>query len=169
MTPFEMTIAGLLLIMLLPAGWKIGKHIADRFSFDKKKKDNVLREIENILQDGLNSLNAASMTPQELKKLKIKKDKFLIKASQLILEISRISNKKLIKQNFTDKLLGENVEVDILENMNGSIYYSDYIFAFSIIKNLIENTEFPKKDDYLALNNLYKKYKKLNKENKHGK
>jgi len=136
---------------------------------NESKKDAVLGRIKDALQDGLNSLNAANMSPQEVKRLKIKKGKFLDKTSQLILEIYKISDSKLVKQNFTDKILGEDVEVDILENIKGKSYYSDYVFAFTVIKNLIENTEFPTKDDYVTLNNLYKKYKKLNRKNKNEK
>ena len=169
MTPLEIFVSIVLLLLLIPSGWKIGKQISNRFSYDKDKKDAVLQDIKNALQDGLNSLNAVSMSPQEVKRLKIRKDKFLDKASQLISEIALISENEWTKEDFSDKLLGQSVRINGLQNMEGTVYFSDYNFAFSIIKNLIENTEFPKKEDYVTLNTLYKKYKKLNKENRNAK
>ena len=164
MTPIEIILSAILIILLPHAAYKIGTGIYKKKENNEKRKKEVLSNIKNALDDGINSLNTEAMTPVQIKKLKIKKDKFLIKAEQLIKEISEISNEKITKKLLSDKLLGEQVEIQVIDNLNKTKYYSDYTFAHSIVKHVVENSKFPKKEDYDELNNLYKKYKKLNRE-----
>ena len=169
MVIIEILISIGLLLLLVPTGFKIGKHFAERFSFNKEKKMAVLKDIQDALQDGLDSLNSKNMSAQEIKKMRIKKDKFLEKASQLITEISVSSGLEMAKHNITDRILGDTVPVDVIVDIKGTTYFPDYQFAIDIISKLVEESEFPKRDDYKSFNKLYKKYLRLNKENKHGK
>jgi len=165
MSPIEIVLSIILLLLLPVVGFRLGKQFAKKLSFNVDKRKKVLQDIQDALQSGIDTLNSMNLSPQELKKLKIKKDKFLSKAFELITEISSSSGVKQVRSQLPDKLLGDTIEVDILpeEDIKKTGSYSDYLFAYSIIKELIEDTKFPKKEDYLQLNSLYKKYKSLNK------
>lgn len=165
MTPLEIVISCLLLILMPTIGIKIGKQIANRFSFGIDKRSKIMQDIQDALQSGVDTLNSTSLSPQELKKLKIKKEKFLNKVLELVSEISAASGIKLAPLQCVDRLLSESVTINIIsmDDIKNTNYYGDYVFAHTIIKELAEDTKFPKKEDYLQLNTLYKKYKNLNK------
>ena len=162
MTGLEIFITIILLLVLPIVGIKLGKHVAHKITFNTTRKQKILQDIKDALQAGLNGINATQMSEQDLKKLKIKKDKFLAKAYQFISELAIVCNVKLEKKVLRDVVLNQDVIIDFISSVPKT-FSNDYSFAMGIITNLIESSTFPQKEDYIKLNNLYKHYKRLNK------
>ena len=94
-----------------------------------------------------------------------------LKVDKIIIGISHCSSVPARNEYISDKLAGTNCSVRLLscEDPRLKPYLVDYTFVTNVLIELIESTRFPQKHDYLRLNELYKKYKQLQKEIKNEK
>lgn len=171
MSPFEIFVAVLLLVTIPPFTIRIVNNLVKKLVRDKEKLTQTLNQIQNAFSNGFKSLNRASMTAAEIKKIEIKKSKFLAKIGSLIRTISECSSIPMTNLDIYDKVLETNCTIRVLPNdeIQETVFFSDYTFALSIVKELIEETKFPKKDEYIKLNSLYKQYKKMKNGKEKGK
>ena len=130
---------------------------------DKERLKSTLHQINTSFTNGFSSLNKASMSPAEVKKIELKKSAFLSKIDFLIKAISECSSISIEGMTLHDKMLETTCIIYTLPHheIKETKYFNDYEFALNIIRELVEETKFPQKDEYLKLNLLYKKYKEL--------
>lgn len=163
MSPFEICMAILLLVTIPPFAIRVVSNIVKKLVRDKEKLTQILNQIQGAFSNGFKSLNRASMTEEEFKKIEMKKSKFLTKIGSLIQTISECSSIPVITLDIYDKMLETNCTIDVLpdDKIKETEYYSDYTFSLSIVRELIQETKFPQRDEYIRLNSLYEQYNKM--------
>jgi hypothetical protein len=146
--------------MLPPVAIKIGHKAA-------KLKQKVSNQITTITGDITRhvhtALNAHVLNNGGIEELKIKKTKFLKKTEEIIEYISAVIHVAMIDESITDTILSDTISIKTLsyDDIKSPTCLKDYDFIYETIKTVIMNNTFPTRDEYIKLNTLYKKYKKL--------
>ena len=121
MSPLEIFMAILLLVTIPPFAIRIVNNLVKKFVRDKEKLTNTLNQIQNAFSNGFKSLNRATMTEAEIKKVEMKKHKFLTKIGSLIRTISECSSIPMINLEIYDNILERNCKICVRERKRNFI------------------------------------------------
>lgn len=125
-------------------------------------KTNALNKLKSILNSAITTGPAQIIAPEVLKQIKIKKSKILSKLEILNEIISNKTGINIVYQNINDSYLNETIIIKTLQRSAlDSDILDDAIFIKTLMLQLIEENNFPSKEDFDYTNSIYKKFKKM--------
>lgn len=161
----EMIALCIIFVVLPPVLWRI-IYIIYKNKYDKFMESNdALNNLKTILNSTLNSMASSGvLTPELIKKIKIKKSKILDKLDALIELIISRTGASIVYEYINDTYMQEEIKIKLLseESIRGQkTITEDFMFLKRIIYELIKENKFPISEDFDSINKIYKKFKKM--------